>query len=200
MFLESKDFCVCSNAVRRVDTQKVFALLFIVKECYPLEIDSLVIYSFVFIQLMFTESLRFDGHRAKRCNFCFKNFHSQKVHPVSNCGGSTEASPQRLRVIAHSIRAVQSYPLSVITLPKSGEITVTLSSSWKVLVLLLIFSLHLLCFKEFPSLSLENESPQKGEKKLLYLCYSSQLRRQFVEVQIFEADVTSISIQPQVGP
>lgn len=33
MFLESKDFGVCCSAVHRVGTQKVFTLLFIVKEC-----------------------------------------------------------------------------------------------------------------------------------------------------------------------
>lgn len=62
MFLESKDFCVHSNAVNRVGSQKVFALLFGVKECYP---QVVVIDSSIFIQLMFTESQQVDRHRAK---------------------------------------------------------------------------------------------------------------------------------------
>ena len=48
VFLESKKFCVLWNAVDRMRTQKVFALLFIVKESYPQEINSFVIYSFIF--------------------------------------------------------------------------------------------------------------------------------------------------------
>lgn len=62
MFLESKDFGVCCSAVHRVGTQKVFTLLFIVKECCSQEIDL-----FIFIQIMFTEPLQFDRHEAKRC-------------------------------------------------------------------------------------------------------------------------------------
>lgn len=153
---------------------------------------------FIFIQLMFTKPLQFYRHGAKRCRRISASRRIYSSQYFFNGSGKIEAAPQRLEVIPQSSRAIHNYPLSVISpeMWRNNLEFTFLESASSITELQL-----LLCFKEFSS-QIDNIAQGMSllnEHKFLCSCCSSHLRRHFIEVLIFEADVSFIWVQPQVG-